>query len=205
MNPLETYANSPIGRPLHKWPHYFDIYHRHFERFRNKGAVVLEVGVGYGGSLQMWKAYFGDRAQIFGVDRASYCKAYEEDGIKVFIGCQADRGFLGTLKEQVPPLDVLIGDGEHKTISQVTTFEELFDHIKEGGVYLCEDVHGGPDNFMEHCKRFVGALGTVGSIHFYNGKKEGVVVIEKPSRPLLGSLWYKVPTNGVVLTTWINI
>ena len=33
-NPLEQYFRANQGRLIHKWMHYFDIYHRHFERFR---------------------------------------------------------------------------------------------------------------------------------------------------------------------------
>ncbi len=33
-NPLEKYFRANTGRLIHKWVHYFDIYHRHFERFR---------------------------------------------------------------------------------------------------------------------------------------------------------------------------
>jgi hypothetical protein len=29
-NPLETYFLDHKGREIHKWMHYFDIYHRHF-------------------------------------------------------------------------------------------------------------------------------------------------------------------------------
>lgn len=47
--------------------HYFDIYERHFEKFIGKGINILEIGVSHGGSLQMWKDYFGDKAMIFGL------------------------------------------------------------------------------------------------------------------------------------------
>ena len=34
---------------------YFNIYERHFERFRARSPVMLEIGVMGGGSLAMWK------------------------------------------------------------------------------------------------------------------------------------------------------
>ena len=52
-NPLETYFRANQGRLIHKWMHYFDIYDRHFSRFRGRPIVVLEFGVFHGGSLQM--------------------------------------------------------------------------------------------------------------------------------------------------------
>ena len=44
QSPLETYFRANTGRRIHKWVHYFDIYHRHLERFRGRDVVVLEFG-----------------------------------------------------------------------------------------------------------------------------------------------------------------
>ncbi len=59
MNDLEKYFRGNSDKLIHKWNHYFDIYDRHFKRFRNKEVTILEIGVSQGGSLQMWKDYFG--------------------------------------------------------------------------------------------------------------------------------------------------
>src|SRR6266567_1677704 len=53
-NPLAEYFFNNPGRLIHKWHHYFEIYHRHFARFRGRSPVVVEIGVFHGGSLQMW-------------------------------------------------------------------------------------------------------------------------------------------------------
>jgi hypothetical protein len=43
---------------------YLDAYHRHFERFRSQEKVVMvEVGVQSGGSINMWRNYFGDKLE----------------------------------------------------------------------------------------------------------------------------------------------
>ena len=65
MNDLEKYFRQNDKRLIHKWAHYFDVYDRHFSKYRNKEIVVLEIGVSQGGSLQMWRNYFGTDAQIF--------------------------------------------------------------------------------------------------------------------------------------------
>ncbi|MFP4369831.1 MAG: hypothetical protein ACLFR2_09645 [Candidatus Kapaibacterium sp.] len=62
MNDLEKYFRQNDARLIHKWNHYFDIYDRHFSKFRGKEIILLEIGVSHGGSLQMWKSYFGDKA-----------------------------------------------------------------------------------------------------------------------------------------------
>ena len=94
MNDLEKYFTENKERPIHKWKHYFEIYDHHFSRFRGTDVHVIEFGVSQGGSLQMWKEYFGPSAKIFGIDVNPHCKEVEEEQIRVFIGDQEDRKFL---------------------------------------------------------------------------------------------------------------
>ena len=140
-NPLERYFLRNDKRQLYKWVHYFDIYHRHFRRYRHRKVTVVEFGVFQGGSLQMWKKYFGKRARIIGVDVLPECKQLEESQIEIFIGDQEDREFLRRLAAEVGPIDVLIEDGGHHMGQQIATFQELFPAIRDGGVYLVEDLH----------------------------------------------------------------
>jgi len=60
QNPLEQYFYQNRKNIIHKWPHYFEVYHRHFNRFIDTECVVMEIGVAQGGSLKMWKHYFGE-------------------------------------------------------------------------------------------------------------------------------------------------
>jgi hypothetical protein len=169
MNDLERYFYGNTGRLIHKWKHYFEIYDRHFARFRAKPVVVVEIGVYKGGSLQMWKNYFGPQAQIYGIDIDPQCKSFEEPQIRIAIGSQEDRQFLRTFAQSVPRIDILIDDGGHTMRQQIAAFEELYSHIDANGVYLCEDLHtsywgdygGGyrkPDTFVEYSKNFIDYL-----------------------------------------------
>jgi hypothetical protein len=205
MNDLEAYFLNNPGRQIDKWMHYFEVYDRHFTRFRDREVVILEIGVFQGGSLQMWKHYFGQKARIYGVDMDPRCKALEEHNVTILIGSQSDRRFLRSIKHMVPRIDILIDDGGHSMKQQRITFEELFDHIRDDGIYLCEDVHtsywlrygGGyrrKGSFVECCKGLIDRLNawhseegslvpdsftrSVGSIHFY----DSMIVIEKRQR-----------------------
>ena len=82
------------GRPVYKWTHYLPIYQRHFAAFVNRPITFIEIGVWKGGSLQLWKRYFGPFAQIVGIDIDPACKAMEEDQVAVRIGDQSDPAFL---------------------------------------------------------------------------------------------------------------
>jgi hypothetical protein len=202
MNDLEKYFKQNDKRLIHKWQHYFEVYDRHFSKYRNKEVVILEIGVSQGGSLQMWKDYFGDKAKIYGIDVNPNCKDLEEKNIKIFIGSQSDRKFLNEVKKQIPPIDILIDDGGHTMVQQIVSYEELFNCVKEDGVYLCEDIHtsywirfGGGykrrGTFIEYSKNFIDYLNayhshqrnlkvnaftkSVASIHYY----DSIIVIEK--------------------------
>ncbi|WP_432288720.1 class I SAM-dependent methyltransferase (plasmid) [Aminobacter sp. BA135] len=125
----------------HKWLHYFDIYERHFQRFRGQNAVVLEIGVGSGGSLQMWRDYFGPRTTIIGLDIDPQCKQHEAEGIEIIIGSQADTAILDEIMRRHPKIDIALDDGSHVMSDMIATFEHLYPRIDVNGLYLVEDLH----------------------------------------------------------------
>ena len=146
-NPLHTYYEAHItGRGIWKWEHYLEIYHQHFQRFRGREVHVLEIGIYSGGSLEMWRDYFGPACQVYGVDIEEACQIYEGKGTRIFIGDQGDRGFWQQFRAQVPRVDILIDDGCHLPEQQIVTLEEMLPHLQPGGVYLCEDLLGLPLN-----------------------------------------------------------
>ncbi len=198
---MECFENHE-GRPIMKVEHYMEIYEKHFERFRNRPVNILEIGIFQGGSLQLWKKYFGEQANIFGLDIEPKCKKFEEDRIKISIGDQGNRQFMKKLAQKLPPLDILIDDGGHTMKQQKVTFNVMYSKVKENGVYLCEDVatsympkYGGgylkPRSFIEFAKRKIDYLNacysqdenlkidnftkSTHSMHFYNS----IVVFEK--------------------------
>lgn len=143
-NPIETFFDTNLTGPgIWKWRHYFDAYHRHLAPFRGTPVHVLEIGIYSGGSLRMWRDYFGPAASIYGVDIEEACRVYETDGTRVFIGDQADPRFWQRFRSAVPSLDVVIDDGGHQPDQQITTLRELLPHLRPGGIYICEDVHHG--------------------------------------------------------------
>jgi hypothetical protein len=147
----EIFDRRKQGGPgICKYSHYFDIYDRHFCRFRGQEVRVLEIGVYSGGSLEMWREYFGPKALIYGVDIEPDCRACENDGIKIFIGDQADRLFWREFRRKVPPLDIVIDDGGHQPEQQIVSVEELLPFLRSGGVYLCEDVGGAYHQFASY-------------------------------------------------------
>ncbi len=151
INDFEAYvAAHETGRGIWKWQHYLPIYDRHFEKFRGREVHVVEICVYIGGSLDMWKEYFGQLSHIYGVDVAPECRVYEEPGVEIFIGDQADPDFWKRFISQVPRVDIVIDDGGHKMYQQVPTLEALLPHMQPGGVYLCEDLVGEYNQFLDY-------------------------------------------------------
>ena len=178
----------------HKFVHFLMIYDELFAKYRNTDVSVLEIGIEFGGSLELWKTYFGPKAKIYGVDklieRASYLE--NDSQITMFQGLQGDRDFLKELKIKIPHIDILIDDGSHVSKDQIATFEELFLHIDSNGLYICEDMHNcwhpdnANDNFANYLKELVDCMlgrdtptlikfikqiqnsGIIKSVNFYN-------------------------------------
>ena len=95
---MEIFHNPKKGK-AQKWPHYFEIYEKHFNKFRDKEIKILEIGVCEGGSLWMWKEYF-PKSKVFGIDIDPNTKKFEGENVEVFIGSQTDTTFLHNFAEQ---------------------------------------------------------------------------------------------------------
>jgi hypothetical protein len=185
----------------------------------NRPLVFLEIGVGSGGSLQMWKRYFGPYAQIVGLDAEERCREFEEDQIAARIGDQADEPFLQTVIDEFGTPDVVLDDGSHRMADMRRTFEYMYPRMSPSGVYMVEDLHtsywdeygGGlnnPATFLEECKHLIDELNaehTRGSldvsnfsrttllIHFY----DSLVVFERGRH-----LHKHAPRTGSVAADW---
>ena len=45
MNDLENHFLTNNAKLIHKWMHFFEVYDRHFQRYRGKEVVIVEIGV----------------------------------------------------------------------------------------------------------------------------------------------------------------
>jgi hypothetical protein len=200
------------GLQAMKWVHYLTVYDRLFgplaKGFTPPGGAprplrFLEIGVSKGGSLQLWRRFFGSDAVIYGVDIDPHCAAVAGPDRQVRIGSQADPAFLRSVVEEMGGIDVVLDDGSHVASHQRASFDTLFPLLSMGGLYVVEDTHtsywikhgGGlrrPGAFVETAKSLVDGMhkwyfrAPVGrrariaqteitSIQFY----DSIVVIEK--------------------------
>lgn len=125
--------------------HYTPHYMTHFKKYKYKKINLLEIGVGGhqdpskgGNSLRMWKYYF-PFGRIFGIDIFDK-SALEEWRIKTFKGSQSDADFLRKTVNIKGGVDIIIDDGSHINEHVITSFKTLFPLLKDGGIYVVEDL-----------------------------------------------------------------
>jgi len=118
---------------------YTKLYELYFEKIRSEGLKMLEIGIDKGYSLKSWKEYFPN-AEITGIDIADL-KQFEEDRVHVLQGDQSDQTFLKKVSDIQGPFDIIIDDGSHINSDMKASFECLFPLLKQGGLYVVEDLH----------------------------------------------------------------
>ena len=227
---FDEYERAFDGPFIGKYRHYFDIYEQHMAKFRRQERVrMLELGVRSGGSLRMWKEYFGDALELHGIDINPNSKIFQDtaNNVHVHIGSLADEEFMRGFARTTAPFDIILHDASHHSSDQKLAFEVLYPTLQPRGVYIVEDVHtnywnddrfsegvGVATTFIEHCKQLIDSLNkynfdsehlteftrTTYSLTFY----DSVVVIEKrphapPEAVAAGSLSVPDPLQNVIL------
>ena len=128
-------------RPAHKWQQYLDVYDKHLSGLKGKPIFFLEIGVMDGGSLEMWRRYFGTEATIVGIDIDPRCADLVDTPNIIRVGSQADPVFLRKLIQEFGAPDVVLDDGSHIATHQRASLEILFPMLKPDSLYIIEDMH----------------------------------------------------------------
>ena len=166
MKYFRNFLKKTDDRMLMKMDHYLDIYDRLLKDWRGRNIRFLEIGVYKGGSLRMWRDFFGPNAELTFLDIDPACKTLAIEGTTVEIGDQTDTDFLAKIVEKYGPFDIIVDDGGHKMDQQKTSFRSLWPHLNNNGLYIVEDTHtsywpgfgGGfcaKGSFIETCKALV--------------------------------------------------
>jgi hypothetical protein len=164
--PIERAYYTHQGRVVQKWHHYLPLYDRYFSPFKGQPVRFLEIGVSKGGSLQLWRDYFGPDATIFGIDIDPACVHFDGEHGVIRIGSQDDPDFLKSVVSEMGGVDIVLDDGSHVSKHLKTSFETLVPLISEGGIYMAEDLHccywssfgGGyrrPGSFVQFTKTLI--------------------------------------------------
>ena len=155
----EAFDKSPYKSV--KWETYFHVYDRLFAPYVGKDITFVEIGVLNGGSLFMWREFFGPQARIVGLDFNPLSERWRDHGFEIYIGSQSDTEFWRETLPKIGEIDILLDDGGHMFDQQIITCETVLPSIKDGGLLVVEDTHTSymksfgaphPNSFVEYAK-----------------------------------------------------
>ena len=136
---FHSFMKSPYSGVKHS--SYFDVYDELLAKYKNKNITLVEIGVLNGGSLFMWRDFLGEQARIIGVDLNPKALKFKDFGFEIYIGDQGDEKFWAEFFTDVGKIDILLDDGGHNYIQQISSFNEALLHMKDQGMIIIEDVH----------------------------------------------------------------
>ena len=142
-NTLQKLYDKHQGKVSDKWSFYLGEYGRLFKGFRSKPINLLEIGVQNGGSLDIWAKYFTKASSIVGCDINQDCAqlVYDDPRINVVVGDANDVRSYDEITKFCPEFDIVIDDGSHFSSDIVKSFALYFPLIKDGGIFVAEDLH----------------------------------------------------------------
>lgn len=141
--PLESLYARHAGKVSDTWSAYLREYDRILSIYRDRAINLLEIGVQNGGSLEIWSEYFHNAKAIVGCDINPACDQLRFDDARVVLICgdansdESERRIV----EHAPWLDIVIDDGSHRSSDIVKSFARYFPRLRDGGVFLVEDLH----------------------------------------------------------------
>lgn len=149
LSELAQLAIRQTGEPFLKWWHYFDAYSVELSPLAAQSRQglcdqppgILEIGTWRGGSLELWREFFGPDAVVFGVDIDPGSAQFNGKHAQVRIGSQTDPGFMNSVVDEMGKLNVVIDDGSHRSQDIALTLEILWPRLEYGGIYIIEDLH----------------------------------------------------------------
>ena len=134
MTLLEIANKYPTSKNDHG---FIKIYQKHFSILKDQKINILEIGVERGDSLRMWREYFTN-ASICAIDL--HDRNISVDNTEILIGDQSDHSFLQSVVNKYGTFDIIIDDGSHQSKHIITSFNFLFNHLSDNGIYVIEDL-----------------------------------------------------------------
>lgn len=109
-----------------------------------KSKTMIEIGVAYGASAQMFDEYFNNNIDIHIIDlfmnndfvSERWCR---NKNFVPYAGSQSNINFLSSINVQA---DFIEEDASHNCFEQLVTWKHCFvNNLRSGGVYFLEDTH----------------------------------------------------------------
>jgi len=128
-----------------KWSLYLSEYDRVLAPYRSQPIDLLEIGVQNGGSLEIWAKFFERAQHLVGCDINPLCAnlKYDDPRVAIVVGDANLHETELAIELHVSRFDVVIDDGSHRSGDIVRSFMRYFPRVKDGGVFIVEDLHCG--------------------------------------------------------------
>jgi len=173
---------------------YSHLYSILFDKIKNDELNVLEIGIGTmipnvsssmkgympdtylpGASLRAWNDYFPN-SQIYGVD-IQIDTQINENRIKTYLADSTNENTVNELMKNINiKFDIIIDDGWHLDEAQKKTLKNFFPYLKDGGLYVIEDIYPG-SNITKTPYEIKNIVNN--NEHFFVGLKNNQCVIRK--------------------------
>lgn len=140
---LKQLYEAHDGKVSDKWSIYLAEYERIFLEYRELPIQLLEIGIQNGGSLEVWGKYFQQAQILVGCDINPDCTRlhYDDQRIAVVVGDANSDVVKNAILSRSSAFDIIIDDGSHRSSDIVRSFAKYFPYLRDGGVFVAEDLH----------------------------------------------------------------
>ncbi len=152
---------------------YMEVYSHYFYKIKDKPIKFLEIGICRGGSVELWEKYFTN-AELHFIDLSLDLLSYSAKRANYHLLDQSNvEQLTHFINKTGGQFDIILDDGGHTMIQQLTSFKTLFPHLMKGGLYIIEDLHtsywpvfgggkGHPNTTVEFLKSLVDDVNFIG-------------------------------------------
>lgn len=150
---MDTLTELAIKYGTDKWGkhHYTPVYYDLFKNKREAVKKVLEIGSAEGAGVRMFRDFFPN-ATIYGAEIENW-RLFTEERIQIIECDQTSLTDIHNLLEITGvDIDLVVDDGSHKPQDQLFTFLRIFPALKEGAIYVIEDV--ADESIAKKMKKF---------------------------------------------------
>ena len=142
MKTLKDLYQGHNGKISDKWTIYLNEYEDKLKQYQKLPIKFFEIGILNGGSLEIFSKYFSNAELILGCDIDSKCQNlhFDAPNIKFVVGDVNNEKIKNQINKY-SKFDIILDDGSHNSDDVIRTFCNYFNHLKDGGFYIIEDMH----------------------------------------------------------------
>ena len=120
---------------------YSDFYKKNLVFLKEKKIDILEIGTAKGDGLASFYYYFPN-SNLIGLDNNPFRLRHKSNRIRNIFADVSSKQILKNLTNHLnQKFDLIIEDSSHKLIDQILCFVENFKNLKNGGIYVVEDLN----------------------------------------------------------------